>query len=529
VAITVCLVVDERQFFIMSLQRVLGISFRALAVGSSISWLHKEIPEVSDDGRGDSSSCKDYILELPNSTKRIIKNAIENQVNGKLISFLFEPQKTYLEASFSPDDDFLEAEIPKTTIKYDFIIIGSGSAGKSATKTLKEECPNAKIAVIDPLRTVSEKYNINHYKETATGFNPKLRTVRLLSDPTTELRYTHGILLATGSRGAPPPLELFEESCLSRVVELRTTELLGNTKRPVLAPESVRRAIVDSSRRGAKVAILGSGWEALDLACVCERHGRRKPTMSFGSPGPVWNTLPSYLSSDLRKRLVKRGIDIQDRSIVRYVADIDRFKTKKIELHTAKSYDLLDTRRTVLDLLVLAPDSFGARGSAALPTNETPLKMRETSDGRPWYKTWSQLAKTSALEPSLISCFEDDGRVAVNAELLAASKVFAAGSVAKYPNTSTGNASIAGEGILDATEAGRVAAINMAREFPTGVFDQSKRDDAVFSFAATSLPVWRSDMTSYHGRVGPEPSALSSLGVQALCIGNCDSERLATR
>jgi hypothetical protein len=268
--------------------------------------------------------------------------------------------------------------------------------------------------------------------------------------------------------------------------------------------------------------------QALDLVCIAARQGRKTPAMVFGSPGPVWNILPQYLSSELRKRLFKRGIDIQDRSIVRYVADVDRFNTRKIELHTARTYDLLDTRRTVLDLLVIAPDAFGNKGSAALPTTQTPVKMKETSDGRPYYKTWSQLAKTNSLEPSVIVCFEDDGRVVVNTELCAASKVFAAGSVAKYPNSSTGNAAIAGEGVVDGTEAGRVAAINMSKEY-SGGFGFTRQDDTICSFAATSLSVWRSDVTSYQGGASLEVSALSSLGVQALCVGNCDSERLATR
>eukprot|EP00980_Cylindrotheca_fusiformis_P000311 scaffold73_cov118-Cylindrotheca_fusiformis.AAC.7 len=443
---------------------------------------------------------------------------------------LLEPKTAYMDAAFDMDEDYPEKdEAPTNTITYDFVIIGSGSAGRSAVHTLKEQCPNAKIAVIDPLRSTPRlDSTIDHYKELATGFNPMERTVRLMSDTSTQLQYKHGILLATGSRGAPPPLDLFENSCLSRVIELRTTEMIGNTKRPVLAPESVRKAIVDSTSKGAKVAILGSGWEALDLVCIAARQGRKTPTMVFGSQGPLWSTLPTYLSTELRKRLYKRGIDIQDRSVVRYVADVDRLQTKKIELHTAKIYDLLDTKRAVLDLLVIAPDSFGNKGTAALPTAQTPVKMRESSDGRPWYKTWSQLAKTNTLEPSVIVCFEDDGRVVVNAELCAASKVYAAGSVAKYPNSSTGNATVAGQGVLDGTEAGRVAAINMSKDFSNG-YGFAKRDDSICSFAASSLSVWRSDVTSYQGGANFEVSALSSIGVQALCVGNCDSERLATR
>jgi hypothetical protein len=186
-------------------------------------------------------------------------------------------------------------------------------------------------------------------------------------------------------------------------------------------------------------------------------------------------------------------------------------------------------------LLPVAPDSFNTKGSAALPTTETPQRMKESSDGRPWYKTWSQLTKTSAIDPSVIVCYEDDGRVAVNAELCAASRIYAAGSVAKYPNSSTGHASVAGEGTFDGAVAGRIAAFNMSRTFVmeqrSGFLLRPSGDDTmIHSFATHGIPVWRSDVTSYLSRKGEAvPSSLATLGVQALCVGNCDSERLSTR
>lgn len=427
--------------------------------------------------------------------------------------------------------------------EFDFIIVGHGNAGAAALKKLKETCPDAKIAVIDPLRVPPSSLmegQSTHYKLTVTGFNPQTKIISLLSSPSeTIVKYKHGILIATGARGAPPPMELFEETSLSRVLELRTTELPTISKRPVMAPEFTRRTVTEAASRGAKIAILGSGFEALDLLLVAEQEGRKKPTICFSSPGPVWNILPNYLSSELRRKLYKRDIDIQDRCYVRYVADIKYSNTKKLELHTAKTYDLLDTRRTVLDLLVVAPDMFGNKGTAALPTNQIPDRMKESSDGRPWYKTWSQLCKTSPLEPSTVACFEDDGRIAVNAELCVASQIYAAGSVAKYPNSSTGHASIAGEGSINGAEAGRIAALNMSKNFLLAstvtrklwnsstltydIIDQS------YSFAANSLPVWRSDITSYPCGLGHSVSALSSIGIQALCVGNCDSERQGTR
>jgi hypothetical protein len=383
--------------------------------------------------------------------------------------------------------------------------------------------------VIDPLR-VSKGSNkkVKHFRDTVCGFDPSTKTLQLLEDANVTIRYKHGVLIATGSRGAPPPLELFEETALSRVLELRPTELPKNTKRPMMAPETVRRTVAEASAKGAKVAILGSGWEALDLLILAEQKGKKKPSICFASQGPVWNVLPNYLSTELRRKLNKRDIDIQDRTYVRYVADIEHLRSRKIELHTARTYDLLDTRRVVLDLLVVAPDSFGAKGTAALPTTDIPERMKESCDGRPWYKTWSQLSKTSPLEPSTVVCFEDDGRIAVNTELRVVSRIYAAGGCAKYPNSFTGNSSIAGEGSINGVEAGRVAAINMAREF-SGFFGVSSLGGESQSFASSSIPVWRSDLTSYPTGTDDNTSTLPSIGVQALCVGTCDSDRLGTR
>jgi hypothetical protein len=341
----------------MSAQRLFqnSLALRVLAVGGSLSWGCLALAGDDDDKKNPSEDIQSN-PSLQNGENLIDSHRISQKIQS--LSSLLEPTTTSLEAAFDEADAantvVMSAKAPTKTIVYDFVILGHGNAGQSAARTLRQQCPNAKIAVLDPLRSASSaRVKIDHYyRDTATRFNPQSRTVQLLSDPHTELQYKHGILIATGARGAPPPLELFQESSLSRVLELRTTELLGNTKRPVMAPDRVRRAVIDAASRGGKIAILGSGWEALDLACAVEQVGRKAPTVVFGNPGPVWNILPQYLSSELRRKLGNRDIDIHDRSFVRYVADIHYAKTKKLELHTAKTYDVMETRRTVLDLLV---------------------------------------------------------------------------------------------------------------------------------------------------------------------------------
>jgi hypothetical protein len=333
--------------------------------------------------------------QFPLATPLFSKNSL------LFASSTLEPNRSYMEAASPQVSKEEEENTPKLketmpkkkkTLVYDFVVIGNGNAGQSALRVLQERCPSAKIAVIDPLRpssaaasskskskllSVGNPNKIEYYAETVTGFHPHDRTVQLLADPTLQIEYKYGILLATGARGAPPPLELFEESALSRVLELRTTELVGNhnhprkQKRPVLPPERVRRAVIETASQGARVGILGSGWEALDLACAAaevahpntqKRRRNAMPTIVFGSPGPAWHILPQYLSSELRKKIRKQGIDIQDRSIVRYIANVDVNSnrngnanggtTQELELHTAKTYDLLETQRTKMDLLI---------------------------------------------------------------------------------------------------------------------------------------------------------------------------------
>ena len=427
-----------------------------------------------------------------------------------------------------------------TTEAYDFVIIGYGNTGQSALRTMREKCPHAKIALIDPLRSCnkgkkkfsnmsSNDSNTVYFKDTVIEFDPSSKSVKLLTNPDKLIVYRYGVLIATGARGAPPPLELFQDETLSRVLELRPTELSKNTKRPMMAPEKVRKAVAEAASRGAKIAILGSGWEALDLVLVAEKASKKRkpPTICYGNQGIAWNILPPYLSSELRKKLSKRDIDLQDRSVVRYVADSKQQSNncQQLELHNAKTYDLLDTNRTILDLLVVAPDSFGDKGMAAIPTSDIPDRMKESSDGRPWYKTWSQMSRASNNEPSTVVCFEDDSRIAVNTELCVASKIYAAGGCAKYPNSATGHSSIAGEGPIDGSKAGRVAALNMSREYRQMAqaeiynFDLSRAGvvEEAHSFATNSLPVWRSDITSYPATNGDRLSALSTFGVEALC------------
>jgi hypothetical protein len=64
---------------------------------------------------------------------------------------------------------------------------------------------------------------------------------------------------------------------------------------------------------------------------------------------------------------------------------------------------------------------------------------------------------------------------------------------------------------------------------PLRPFSRAKESGALQSsrlFSAESCPIWRTDIGTFGGTDGP--SSLSALGVNALCVGSCDSETMAT-
>ena len=279
--------------------------------------------------------------------------------------------------------------------EYDFVVIGHGIAGKSAVKTLQKLCPGASIAIVDPNLNKTRKQNqvagndkIELYGSRCEGFDPSSRCVRL-SDSDKDLRYKHSILVTTGSRGAPPPHYLFDEKALGRIMELRPTLLpppsaeasqsSGRAGRPVWDPARVRQTALQAARRGERVAVLGSGWDAVELAIACSaahaQSKRRKSsvaaTMIFGSKGPLSHVAPQYLSAAIFKRLSseKHKIELFHRSLIRYVGPDKPYnednkngntangnqhevQCKGLQLYTAKSYDLLDGTRTDVHWLV---------------------------------------------------------------------------------------------------------------------------------------------------------------------------------
>lgn len=261
--------------------------------------------------------------------------------------------------------------------EYDFVIIGHGLAGTSAVGTLQKLCPQATIAVIDPNltapRTGNRKKsitNVEYIPATCSGFHPLSRQVQLTNTNTTNnICYRHAVLVATGSRGAPPPHYLIDDRVLPRILELRPTLLPYDNqnhyhttkprKRPIETSRQIRQKVLQAAKQGEHVAILGSGWDAVELAVAISaavpsanlRKNKTAASLFFGGKGPLSHVLPMYLSSAVSKRLKTRKIDILDRSLIRYIGG-DYHNDESLHVYTAKSYDLLDSGRASCKWLV---------------------------------------------------------------------------------------------------------------------------------------------------------------------------------
>jgi hypothetical protein len=150
------------------------------------------------------------------------------------------------------------------TIECDYVVIGHGRAGKSAVRTLRALDPSANVVVIDPFnvhpssgnKNTSRRRNngsIQNIPTRATSINHSQKMVQIspiklstLDSPTRKVHYRKSILLATGSRGAPPPEECIGPDSKSRVLELRSTSVPTFNKErpqnqlPILDPATVR-------------------------------------------------------------------------------------------------------------------------------------------------------------------------------------------------------------------------------------------------------------------------------------------------
>jgi uncharacterized protein len=126
----------------------------------------------------------------------------------------------------------------------DFVIVGYGHAGRAAAQTLLEKCPETRILVIDQhtlAPPISEKTHAHEHTMDSSSigngllylngsvvkFNHSKQTVDVITSGVPDMQriqYKHSMLIASGSRGAPPPSYLIDEKAAARILEMMSTK-----------------------------------------------------------------------------------------------------------------------------------------------------------------------------------------------------------------------------------------------------------------------------------------------------------------
>lgn len=454
---------------------------------------------------------------------------------------------------------------------YDFVIIGYGRSGKSAVETLNKLCPKASIAIFDPSITTTSinddnnTNNMDYYQSMVNKVNPECKEIvgsNLSKDNNTttnvKVNYKHSMLISTGSRCASIPSNLVDKAVSSRVLSLLNNNTNNNNHNALLSPKAIYAIGKMACEQNSTICVLGSGLEALFIALSSayayknankennnnnNNNKYSKVKLLFGDSSPLSRMLPSYLSTTLTLRLRKLGIDVQERTLVRYVmpsfTNTDNNNTS-IEIHAVKSYDSLLTERLSSDLIIVAPSTLPHQTTASIPTSITSNNI----------KPWSQIIST----PNIISCFSKNARILVNAQLNAASNIYASGSCVQYPDTTNSNNNsgsyiVPGLSLYASTLSGQIAATNMAQQYNNTINndktqynywnvnnnnDARPRSYSYFNYNIMNNyknpPIWSTNDIYSKLNIAESSdnnSIFKSSGIQAFTIGECNSHTMS--
>jgi hypothetical protein len=308
---------------------------RALAAAAAVSSLLFAF--LSDEQRTDNNAA--IISPL---LHQVLSNGNESFVAGISNNMLTKSQPTFCEAINRSNNSRSHKSAEKENlnsnqiiIECDYAVLGHGKAGQSAVRIIRKLDPNANVIIIDPnnsnnqfqnTTTTNRSGSISHLTTYASYIDHSNKLIRLHANPfptahDTDVDATHShpvvhfrksALIATGSRGAPPPNECIHHAARGRVLELRSTSLpptqtnlmqQHHASIPVLDPPTVRSLSLLAASQSATVAIMGSGFEALELAASLSKitqqqrsnkndnksggNNNKRVILLFGNAGPM--------------------------------------------------------------------------------------------------------------------------------------------------------------------------------------------------------------------------------------------------
>ncbi|GJQ15501.1 hypothetical protein GpartN1_g7292.t1 [Galdieria partita] len=327
---------------------------------------------------------------------------------------------------------------------YKYVVIGTGESAREAVKVIRSKDPSGSIFILSD-KTVEESNRPNFHSILSASFN---REEEWNQDSIEKEEYfSVGIdINSTSPLGNCSPFHL-EPTVSDRVEKLDIAHnriLLSNGEwvrygKLLLSPadylEFPRDVLVakectsyvhwriweldkeelnklssdwmSKSNALPHITIVGGGWNAVAYVCKLKQLGF-PVTMVFPEPSILARYLPKYLCDYISNKLKARGVDLVSYALIRYISQSSSSSSTESNLHVhiSRTYDSTNTGYFHSDYLFF------------VPTQMSSGLLR-----------WSTDDIEDILEIDMLN-----GGVLCNAELLAASDVYVAGSAVSFPN-----------------------------------------------------------------------------------------------
>ncbi|EME27020.1 monodehydroascorbate reductase (NADH) [Galdieria sulphuraria] len=178
------------------------------------------------------------------------------------------------------------------------------------------------------------------------------------------------------------------------------------------------------------ITIVGGGWYAVAYVCKLKQLGF-PITMVFPEPSISARYLPRYLCDYISSKLKAKGVDLVSYALIRYVSKSPSSTESHLHVHISRTYDSTNIGYFDTDYLFFVPTHMS-----------------------------SGLLRWSADVEDILEMDVLNGGILCNAELLAASDVYVAGSAVSFPNRFIGRRRE--QGSEHNLLSGRVVGVNMS-------------------------------------------------------------------
>jgi hypothetical protein len=420
--------------------------------------------------------------------RRANRSGIPYLVSGYIYHNFFVTRSPICEQTSQPNRNI---QLKKS---YDFVVVGSGIAGKNAINELLLKTPQSNL---NSILVIEKKINalvpndkrINLTSKAIDTIQPSQRKV-VLDDG--EIIGYKKLLIACGRQYGFSNSEFIDKRCASKVINLNAENSIFTLTKTV--------------KDGGHVTLIGGSWVSIAFASYLAHEATlsgytSSVTLLIPGAGPLHDILPRPYSVAIMNRLKRIGVEVYPYMQLRYIgvkesltdmalptpdpttetsSDQESSTNHKskftdwdnvIGVHCVQSYDLLKTYMFATDYIVPICESVEDLSEAVATEKRSGATFASDSSNSFLYKAGFEI--------------DPFGCLVVNPSLSVVDDVYAAGDIA---NISCANGRGYGVGLLSATATGSIAAQNMMSSLsPQSSSPSILSSDIMNTYHATAL------------------------------------------